>query len=720
MPLSPAPQRKCAPLLLLALFGLLAYGNTFNASWQFDDFPNILHNPAVHVEHPTLDAFVGAFYEPGREGMRRPVAKLTFALNWFFHQDDVTGYHVVNFAIHIATAFTLFGAIGLLFRTPRLRKEYSDPSAVFFISLLSAAIWAVHPIQTQAVTYIVQRMASLAAFFYILSVLFYLKARLVDVPLHRRLFFLLCAVSFILAIGTKENVITLPLALFALEMIFFQNLADRRIRNRCLQVLSLLLVFLVALSFIAFHLLRDGSVFSLLQGYETRPFTLAERLRTQPRVLLFHLFQIVYPDLSRYSLMHDFPVSTSFGSPWTTLPAILAMLGLIGFAIFRAPRYSTVSFAILFFFVNHLVESTFIPLEMVFEHRNYLPSMFLFLPISIGVFTLLRRYEVRPAMRGFLVVAFAGFLALLGIATFQRNAVWATEFSLWMDTYQKAPGLSRPAHNLGKILMESGQYAESLALHRKALDLVDMRQDQKALSLFNIGLIYHRMGNISKAVEHYRKAVAIKPDYGKARYALAMLRAQRGEWERAAAHADRLVEYYPKNAKFLSLKGCVLLKAGRVERALGYFKRVMVEDPLDDGTLFYLGVAHHLSGNFRIADDVLSRATRMAPENFSAWFWLMENRIQSGQMEGVARTFQALLQGFPVSRIQSGMVSAVADPFLSDFPFSPELSSFLHDYLTKQAESLRPPDPSPDGPPPVIPEGRWLHDDGRNLHRAAD
>jgi protein O-mannosyl-transferase len=166
--------------LSLAIILLAVYGNSFNCSWHFDDEPNITENPNLHMTKLTWEQ-VNKALKSDRNNPHffyRPVACLSFALNHYFGGLDVFGYHLVNLMIHFLSSVFLFLFIFNTLHLPSLRERYS--SNAYAIALLATVLWAINPIQTQAVTYIVQRMASLAAMFYILSMYFYLKARTAD------------------------------------------------------------------------------------------------------------------------------------------------------------------------------------------------------------------------------------------------------------------------------------------------------------------------------------------------------------------------------------------------------------------------------------------------------------------------------------------------------------------------------------------------------------
>lgn len=691
MPLSPNCRGKCFSLMLLSFFVFLIYSNTFRVPWLMDDFPNILEDPAIHFDQFSMDAILDVFYSSfdDEKGLYRPISRLTFAINWFFHQNNAMGYHFVNLSIHILNALLLFNCLLLLFETPKLNSQYPDFDSRYFIAFMSTSFWVIHPIQIQAVTYIVQRMTSLSAFFYITGILFYLKARLIPCSYRKIVFYFFSAMSYAFALGSKENAIMLPFSLILLEIVFFFDLSDVKIRRYCTLVLLFVVFFLVIFSVVLLNIVEKGDFFSLLQGYAKRPFSLHERLLTQPRVMIFYLYQIFFPNLNQYSFMHDFNFSISFFDPWNTLPAIIFLFFAIVFAVYRSGRNPFFSFAVLFYFSNHLVESSFIPLEMVFEHRNYLPSMFLFLPISAGLLKLIKKYHFSPIMRTFLSLSVSVLLLIVGLTTYQRNMVWKSDFSLWMDTYEKAPRLARPAHNLAAaIYQDTGQYRLALELNRQALNRLFMRRDRKAQTFFNIGVIQHQIGNVQKAMENFEQAIEINPAHEQSRYNLSMLLAKMGNWEHAYENVQYLISKNPNKQAYFVLKGRILLGMGQFEMALDNFKNSLAFDALHGPTLLYLGVSYSMTGNYRKGSIYLERARKASPENADAWMCLIDNRIRLGHTAKVKRNIEIFFDNFNLKTAQNTLTSPNVG-FVHGFSFSPSLPSLLGDFLGKKANSFK-------------------------------
>jgi tetratricopeptide (TPR) repeat protein len=691
MPLSPDYRGKCFSLILLSFFVFLIYSNTFRVPWLMDDYPNILEDPAIRVDQLSMESILNIFHSSSddEKGLYRPISRLTFAINWFFHQDDVIGYHFVNLSIHILNALLLFNFLLLLFKTPRLHSQYPDFDSRFFIAFMATTLWAVHPIQIQAITYIVQRMTSLAVTFYLVAMLFYLKARLTSHSYGKVVFYCFSAMSYAFALGSKENAIMLPFSLILIEIMFFYDLFDAKIRKKSVFVVLLVVFLLVIFSIFALGIMGKSDFSSLLQGYAKRPFSLHGRLLTQPRVVIFYLYQIIYPKLNNYSFMHDFKISESFFDPWYTSPAIFFLFFAIVLAIYRSGRNPFLSFAVLFYFSNHLVESSFIPLEMVFEHRNYLPSMFLFLPLSIGFLKLIEKYRFRPAMRVFLSLSLSVLLSIVGLTTYQRNMVWKTDFSLWMDTYEKAPRLARPAHNLAAaIYQDTGQYRLALELNQQALNRLFMRRDRKAQTFFNIGVIQHQIGNVPKAMKNFEQAIEINPAHEQSRYNLSVLLAKMGNWEQAHENVKHLILKNPNKQAYFVLKGRILLGMGQFEMALDNFKDSLGFDVLHGPTLLYLGVSYFMIENYRKANIYLERARKTSPENADAWMCLIDNRIRLGDTANVERDIEMFFEKFDLGRAQNALTSPGIG-FVHGFSFSPSLPSMLGEFLEKKANSFK-------------------------------
>lgn len=642
------PRSSVGFLLLISLIFLI-YINTFHVPWQFDDYDNIIGNPQVEMVSLNLESLTKSLRNL-KGIIHRPVSRLTFGLNWYFHGDTVFGYHLVNTFVHVATAFILFIMILTLFKTPNLKNAYADGR--YFISLLSAVLWASNPIQTQAVTYVVQRMAALAALFYLLSLLFYLKARLSQGTNKQIMRFGMAAVCFILAMGSKENAITLPLAIALIEAIFFLDLRKTETRKRFVSLIAFFLVLTLIIGVVVLKT-KDGDYFSKL--YAERPFTLYERVITQPKILFFYLSLIFYPSPLRLSIEHDVSVSQSILEPWFTLPAILLVFILIGYAVYCHRSRPLISFAVLFFFLAHSVESTILPLELVFEHRNYLPSLFLFLPISVGFYKLLVYYQ--KGWMHFLFLSFIVFLIIgYGTGTYLRNMVWESKESLWKDAVEKAPNRARPLQNLAVEYFEKyGRVDKSIEMIREALTKTVTRKKKHISSLFgNLGAIYYKQQNYKKAFEAYQKAFEINP--GMDPYPLIISLARIGREAEAITFLDNYIKKISKQSykyRFLRLVGALKVRQERYQEAVKALQEALEIDRSDSETLSCLAIALSRLGRHHQAENFGRVAHQTEPHRAIPLLCLIDISLAAGNDSSAERFFLKLIEMVPITRIES-------------------------------------------------------------------
>ena len=576
--------------VLLVLLIIVPYSKSFKSSWHLDDFPNIIENQKIQLkELNTGSLYKSTFMKRGdSDKFFRPIPRLTFALNWYFGGNNVTGYHIINIAIHIITAFLLYLSIINLFKTPNLRGKYKKKE--HFIALLAAVMWAVHPIQTQTVTYIVQRMTMLAALFYLFSIYLYIKARIADSTLNKIIFFIACVLSFILAMGSKENTAVLPLALLLVEMVYFQDLSSFKESKKFILIALVTMLGILILG-ILFYL--NGNPLSFLKGYRIRPFSLPERLMTEPRILIFYLSQIFYPVANRFSIEHDFGISTSLLEPWTTIPAIIVVFLLIAIGVSQIRKRPILSFCILFFFLNHLIESTVLPLELIFEHRNYLPTLFLFFPISLGLIHGIDYYRGKNRIIHHIIVFYIAFLIIaLCSGTYIRNMDWATEKSLWEDAMKKAPGRARPTYNFAKhYLKKTGHYDQALLFYERAFQLKASKPKySQALSLNGMASIYYLRHEYDEVIKLCKKALEIRPGFQIVRLNLIRALIKMENLDEALSNVDILIVKHKNNATLLNLKGFILIKQEKSAEALLFLNRAHGLAPRNKRVLLNLGV----------------------------------------------------------------------------------------------------------------------------------
>jgi Tfp pilus assembly protein PilF len=381
---------------------------------------------------------------------------------------------------------------------------------------------------------------------------------------------------------------------------------------------------------------RKGGLFGFLGDYEARPFSLAERLLTEPRVVLFYVSLLLYPVSERFSIAHAFPVSTSVIHPFSTLPAILAIAGSLAFLIIRGRKNPLISFSFLFFFLNHLIESSVFALELVFEHRNYIPSMFFFVPVSVG----LTRAIHSTAKRGMrhLFSAFTLLLiTALGLSTFSRNFAWKDTKSLWIDALRKAPDQMRVHHNLGFSYQERGDLGKAIYHFEKALRSPEVhRKDEAFATLYHLGKAYSEKGDREKAKSCYLEAIRMKPDFSPSLVNLAVLFEEEGHLDTADRYIMEALKTDPGGGVTNLNTGIYLLTKGMPEAAVPHLNIAVKEKATKGKALLHLGAAYKWMGQRGRAYVHLKNCSELDPGNLTPRLHLAEIYVASGQ-QGKAR-----------------------------------------------------------------------------------
>ncbi|HAM51490.1 MAG TPA: tetratricopeptide repeat-containing protein, partial [Nitrospiraceae bacterium] len=511
-------QKPLAAIVLIMVFGFFAYSNTFHSPFQWDEVSQLLNNPVIKDLRNFTSGGRGYDYNP-----RRYIGYLTFALNYHFGGFDVIGYHIVNLLIHIANALLVYFLVLLTFRTPSLRQSSdSSPPVPAWIALFSALLFVSHPVQTEAVTYVIQRFASLATFFYLLSVVMYVKGRLAGEKQGNTegrlfsgpslLFYLASLISVVCAMKTKEIAFTLPFVIVLYEFIFFKS----PVRKRLLFLLPVLLtLIIVPLSVLhgdkpLGEMLSDVSEKTKVQTGMSR----WEYLVTEMRVIVTYIRLIFLP--INQNLDYDYPLYHSLVTPSVFL-SFLVLLAIFGLGVYllirgmknnppsHAVPYRLIGFGVLWFFITLSVESSIIPIvDVIFEHRLYLPLVGVSMAVTTGAVIAAKRLR----MERIVIPALVFVSLLLSGVTYARNALWGDKMSFWQDVVEKSPNKARPHYNFGLAYSSHGQWDRAITEYQTALRL----KPDYAKAHTNLGVAYSSQGQWDRAIAEYKAALGLKPD----------------------------------------------------------------------------------------------------------------------------------------------------------------------------------------------------------------
>jgi tetratricopeptide (TPR) repeat protein len=502
--------KKALPYLLFFSFVLMvvsAYSNTLLSPAFFDDFHSFVDVKEFYPQSISISSLLGI---AGTQfGWTRFLPDVTFALNNSLGHSKLFYFHATNILIHIL----MFLAVLWLLREALAAEKKQRPlvhlpyELAGFFPLCVAALWALSPVQTSAVTYLVQRMASMQALFFTLSSVCFMRARLLSERKKRAavVFYVLCALCALCAGLSKENSAMLPVVLAVIDIWFFDSSWLKRTWSACRRTswklrASAAAVFLSS-SYYAFFVILP----KLLVQYSFRDFTLGQRLMTEARVVVWYMSLLLWPVPSRLAMEHDPRISTSLFSPFTTLLAILFIAGLIFGAVKFRKRFPVITFGIVWFFLNLVIESTIFPLELVFEHRLYLPSVGFYMAVA-AIFTILLRKmakrlpeaEFAKAACSILLLAISFFCT----STFLRNGVWKDYTSIRYDTAEKAPESPRANADYANALCGVGQDEEALKYGEKAIRLGKKGRESYALAENAVIIALVHQGKADEAIRN--------------------------------------------------------------------------------------------------------------------------------------------------------------------------------------------------------------------------
>lgn len=451
-------------LLLLAFITIiLAYLPGLQGSFIHDDFVNIVNNQALHITTLTFSSLKQSFVDI-RSGnfqlFSRPVANLSFAINYYLDGLEPYNYKAVNLVIHLIIGWLIYLITQKLIIVSRLARNLLSNNSEHqidysWIALIAAALWLFHPLNVSTVLYTVQRMAQLSTLFTLLGFGAYLKSRQIqfqhtDATGSKEILIGLL-IYWPLGILSKENAIILPALCLVSEITLF--------RFRAITIYLLWLHRFFALFIVSGIVYLLYSPAFIQDTYIIREYTLDQRLMTEARVLWKYIYTLLLPDISQMGLyLDDFPLSTGLRHPSNTLLSILGILLSLASALFMRNRLPFWSFSVLWFLTAHIIESSIIGLEIAYEHRNYLPSIGIMIGISYGITII---YQKHSKLRRTLKFSVICYLILIASLTVMRSIQWADETNRVLSEVQHHPRSFRANSELTRILISNKRFDEA-------------------------------------------------------------------------------------------------------------------------------------------------------------------------------------------------------------------------------------------------------------------
>ena len=674
-------------LILIAAITLVIYSNAYKVPFVFDD--------AAQIEHKEKIRDLKNYFSLKGIKSHRPIVEFSFALNYQLGKLNPVGYHLVNILIHMTNgvlvyflALNVFGRLSFFQgekggppiapESPSKRKkktrrsisatQKSNAAALLSSKVSAMALWVaflfvVHPIQTQAVTYIVQRYTSMSAMFFLASVLLYIQGRKLQLNIgglrEKRteegdslkadagkkglfafsfkilFYFAACVLSGVFAFLSKENTATLPGIILLVEYFLFdrswQGWKKKLIWLVPLGVFLafLVLYFLSASRGLKFeNLLEDVSILTR----ETRTVDRWSYFCTQFNVLVEYIRLLFFP--LGQNVDHMYPLKSGFFDGLTPL-AFGFVMSIILAGIWNIKKRPAVSFGIFWVFITLSIESSIFPIsDTMFEHRLYLPVFGFAISVVYMVF------QIFSHRRAWANLFLAAAIVTLGVGTYLRNKVWQDPLSLWKDSALKNPENHRARNNFGAELDDAGHFDLATREYAKALEIKPDFADANN----NLGGALIRQGEIEEAIHCLSKALHKRPRLVGALNNMGVALAQKGDLEGAILHFKRALRVNPLDAQIHNGLGNALAQRGRVEEGMLEWAKAAEIDPAYAKPHYNMGIAFEQKGDMREAERCFSEVVRINPRYAQAYSKLGYISARQGHYESAMKLFSKALE----------------------------------------------------------------------------
>ncbi len=617
--------RKLAALLLV-LAGLLAYQNSYTVPFVFDDISSIVENPTIRHLWPLGQALSPPRGEGQLTVTGRPVINLSLALNYSLGGLAVRGYHVFNLTVHILAALTLYGIVRRTLLGERLRPRFG--SAAEGLALATTLLWTVHPLQTEAVTYIVQRAESLVGLLYLLTLYCFIRGAESTAP---KIWYLLTVAACALGMATKEVMVSAPLIVLLYDRTFVTGTFREAWRQRRVLYLGLASTWLLLGCVVA----SAGIVGHQAGGRADA--TWWRYALTQPNVILHYLRLALWPH--PLCLDYQWPIAEASTK---LLPPVIVVAALLAATVWACARKSAWGFLGAWVFLILAPTSSVLPLpDPAFEHRMYLPLAALIVALVTSVYWLGKhRLTAQPGLDRALGWGLSGVIACLFVSlTIQRNYDYRSETAIWQDTVEKRPQNFRAHNNLGVALKIQGRMPEAIAHYERALRL----NPDYANAHYNLGVALARLGRLPEAVKHWEDALRIEPDDAQVHYNLGVTLAQLDHLPEAIGHYEQALRIKPDFAEAQNNLGIALKNQGQIPEAIAHYEQALRLNPDYAEAHYNLGVALARVGRLPEAVRHWEDALRIKPDDAQAHYNLGVALAQLGRLpEAIGHYEQAL------------------------------------------------------------------------------
>jgi len=566
-------------IALIAILGVIAYGNSLDGKFILDDSHNVEDNPLIRSWSNLPKVFnINIRMDTGeKRRFYRPLQSVTYMIDYSLWGLNVRGYHVVNVLLHILVVLAIYWLINILFRDKLL-------------SLLTSILFIVHPIHTETVAYISDRSELLVALFVLLCFIFYIK----QFNSKRISIYILMLVSFVLALASKENSLILP----ALLLLYHYTFKKKIKLNAFIPLLLIVLVYIVlrleGLKSTASKISSATTVFQRIPGFFVA-------ITNYIRVLLLP-----------FNLHMGYGKKVfNFTHPQAIAGIILTILLLL-YAIKVKKSKGVVFFSIAWFFLALLPVSNLYPIAFYMaDHFLYLPSIGFFLLLATGLSYLCKIKKLRV----FGIIFILSLLTFYSCLTIRQNEYWRDPLAFYQRTLSYDPDSAWVLNNLGNAYNDAGDKEEAIELYNKAIE-----NDPAHIEAYNnLADLYYELDRKEEAVELYKKAIEIEPDDVEAYNNLGSAYYSMGKAEEAIELYKKAIEIAPDNAEAYNNLGATYYDMGKLKEAIELYKKAIEKNPYYVGAYSNLGVIYYGRGNKEEAIALYRKAIKIDPKIVEAY-----------------------------------------------------------------------------------------------------
>jgi len=532
---------------IIAFSGIVAYINSLGAPFIFDDLDAIVANPSIH----SLSASLTPLADTSVSG--RPVLNFSLALNYLLGHTNPSGYRALNIVIHIFAGLVLFGIMRRTLKRPVLRNLYGNDSAALALAL--ALMWVIHPLQTESITYVIQRAESLMGLFYLLTLYCFIRGiehqELTQTKESTR-WYILSIIACYLGMGTKEVMVTAPFIVLCYDRTFASGNFKDAFSKRLKWYLGLFLSWIILGLLIASTGGNRGGSIGFGIGVSWWQYAL-----TQFKAITTYISLSLWPH----------PLVFARGAFWITnaleiIPHAVIVLGLFAGTLIAFRKNTPLGFLGIWFFAILSPTSSIIPgtTQMIVEHRMYLPLVAILTIVLLGLYSLASKKTTAV----FIVLCLP-----LGYLTNIRNTVYLSSETLWKDTVAHEPNNAFAQLNYGVELMNKNKFDEA----KKHIELSLQLNPASVEALTNLGNIAVKTGHPDEASEYFNKALALPQSSSQTEIDVANSLLETGQYEMALTHYEKAIRLKPQSPEAECNLGIALSRLGRVNEALPHFNR---------------------------------------------------------------------------------------------------------------------------------------------------